>query len=125
MTVSRKSPARRTGYCFEIPTAQAARSGLATEPRSDRIPVLLLVIPTEVMKTITVKADASFDSTLTKLAKRLRTTKSGVIRAAVLNYKNHIEREVLRQRIREASLKTQRQAKQAASDFDSADADGL
>lgn len=77
------------------------------------------------MKTITVKADASFDSTLTKLAKRLRTTKSGVIRAAVFNYKNHIEREALRQRIREVSLKTQRQAKQAASDFDSADADGL
>ena len=77
------------------------------------------------MKTITVKADASFDAALTKLAKRLRTTKSGVIRAAVLNYKDHIERELLRQRIREASLKTRRQAKQAAADFDAADADGI
>ena len=77
------------------------------------------------MKTITVKADARFDSTLTKLAKRLKTTKSGVIRAAVLNYKDHIEREALRQRIRDASAKTRQQAKQGASDFDAASADGI
>ena len=77
------------------------------------------------MKTITVKADAKFDSTLTKLAKRLNTTKSSVIRAAVLNFKEHIEREALREQIRAASMKTRKQAKQAASDFDAADADGL
>lgn len=77
------------------------------------------------MKTITVKADARFDSTLTKLAKRLKTTKSGVIRAAVLNYKEHVDREALRQRIREASLKTRHQAKQAASQFDAANSDGI
>ena len=77
------------------------------------------------MKTITVKADARFDSTLTKLAKRLKTTKSSVIRAAVLNYKEHVEREALRQRIREASVKTRQQAKQAVSDFDAATADGI
>lgn len=77
------------------------------------------------MKTITVKADARFDSTLTKLAKRLKTTKSGVIRAAVFNYKEHVEREALRQRIREASLKTRHQAKQAASRFDAANSDGI
>lgn len=77
------------------------------------------------MKTITVKADARFDSTLTKLAKRLKTTKSGVIRAAVLNYKEHVEREALRQRIRQASLKTRHQATQAASHFDAANSDGV
>ena len=77
------------------------------------------------MKTITVKADARFDATLTKLAKRLKTTKSGVIRAAVLSFKEHIERETLRQRIRDASMKTRKQAKKAAAEFDAASADGL
>ena len=77
------------------------------------------------MKTVTVKADAKFDATLTKLARRLNTTKSGVIRAAVLNFKEHIEREALREQIRAASLKARKQAEQAASDFDAASADGL
>ena len=77
------------------------------------------------MKTITVKADDRFDSTLTKLAKSLKTTKSGVIRAAVLNYKKQLEREALRKRIRDSSIKTRIQAKQAARDFDAANADGL
>ncbi len=77
------------------------------------------------MKTITVKADDRFDSTLTKLAKSLKMTKSGVIRAAVLNYKKQLDRDALRRRIRDASLKTRIQAKQAAADFDSANADGL
>jgi predicted transcriptional regulator len=77
------------------------------------------------MKTITLKADARFDATLTRLAKHLKTTKSGVIRAAVLNFKEHIEREVLRQRIRNVSAKTRGQAKQTAADLDAANADGV
>jgi predicted transcriptional regulator len=77
------------------------------------------------MKTITVKADPGFDATLTRLAKRMNTTKSDVIRRAVINYKTHIEREALRQRIRDASLKTRKQAKQAASEFDAAISDGF
>ena len=77
------------------------------------------------MKTITLKADERFDSTLTKLAKSLKTTKSGVIRAAVLNYKKQLEREALGRRIRSVSLKTRIQAKQATADFDAANADGL
>ncbi|MDH3638131.1 MAG: ribbon-helix-helix protein, CopG family [Gammaproteobacteria bacterium] len=77
------------------------------------------------MKTITVKADDKFDSTLTKLAKSLKTTKSGVIRAAVLHYKQRLEREALRKRIRDASLKTRIQAKEAGINFDAANADGL
>jgi predicted transcriptional regulator len=72
-----------------------------------------------------VKADDNFDAALTRLAKRLKTTKSSVIRAAVLNYRDHIEREALRQRIREVSLKSRAQAKQAASDLDTASGDGL
>ena len=77
------------------------------------------------MKTITVKADDRFDATLTNLAKSLKTTKSGVIRAAVLNYKKQLEREALRQRLRDASLKTCIQAKQSGEDFEAANADGI
>jgi predicted transcriptional regulator len=77
------------------------------------------------MKTITVKADDRFDSTLTKLAKRLKTTKSNVIRSAVLNFKEHIEREELRQRLRDASMKTRKQAEKTASELDAANADGI
>ena len=77
------------------------------------------------MKTITLKADDKFDKTLTSLAKRTNTTKSGVIREAVLKYNKHIEREALRARLKTASLKTRRQAKQSARDFDVANDDGL
>jgi predicted transcriptional regulator len=77
------------------------------------------------MKTITIKADDKFDSALTKLAKKLETTKSGVIRAAVLHYKAQMEREALRQRMRDASLKTRLQSKRVVTDLDDANADGI
>ena len=77
------------------------------------------------MKTITVKADAAFDALLTGLARRLNTTKSGVIRDAVRSYQQQLDHEALRRRIRAASLKTRKQAARAAEDFDAASADGL
>ena len=77
------------------------------------------------MKTITVRADREFDVLLTRLARRLNTTRSGVIRDAVRSYQRQLEREELRQRLREASLKTRAQAAQAADDFEAASADGL
>lgn len=77
------------------------------------------------MKTITLKADADFDLRLTRLAERLDTTKSAVIREAVGSYERQVEREELARRIREASLKTRAEAERASSDFDAANADGL
>ncbi len=77
------------------------------------------------MKTITVKADPEFDALLTRLARRMNTTRSGVIRDAVRNYLRQVERDALRQRVRDASIKTRGQAVQAAEDFGAADADGL
>ncbi|MEA2078832.1 MAG: CopG family transcriptional regulator [Pseudomonadota bacterium] len=77
------------------------------------------------MKTITVKADQEFDALLTRLARRMKTTRSGVIRDAVRSYQRQLEREALRQRLREVSLKTRDQSVQAAEDFDAANADGL
>jgi len=77
------------------------------------------------MKTITVKADREFDALLNRLARRMKTTRSGLIRDAVRSYQHHIEREELRRRLRAASLKTRAQAAQAGEDFNAANADGL
>ena len=77
------------------------------------------------MKTVTIKADAEFDALLNRLARRMSTTKSRIIRDAVRNYQQHLDREALRQQVRIASLKTRKQARDAASDFDDVNADGL
>lgn len=77
------------------------------------------------MKTITLKADEDFDLRLTRLAERLDTTKSAVIREAVGSYERQVEREELARRIREASLKTREDARRTANDWDDTIADGL
>ncbi len=77
------------------------------------------------MKTITLKADEDFDRVLTGLAHRTHTSKSGLIRAAVVHYRDFLEREELQSRIRAASLKTRQQALTACEDMADADADGL
>jgi predicted transcriptional regulator len=77
------------------------------------------------MKTVTVKADAEFDSLLTSLARRMNTTKSRIIRDAVRNYHQFIDREELKKKIQSASLKTRAQARQLSKDLDAADSDGL
>ena len=77
------------------------------------------------MKTVTIKADADFDALLNRLARRMGTTRSRVIRDAVRNYQQHLDREALRQHMRTASLKTRKQALDASADFDAANVDGL
>jgi predicted transcriptional regulator len=77
------------------------------------------------MKTVTIKADAEFDALLNRLARRMGTTRSRVIRDAVRNYQQHLDREALRQQLRTASLKTRKQALDASADFDAANVDGL
>ena len=90
--------------------------------------ILNPVLPNQVyrnMKTVTIKADAEFDALLSRLARRMSTTKSRVIRDAVRNYQQHLDREALRQQMRNASIKTRNQALDASDDFDAANADGL
>jgi predicted transcriptional regulator len=77
------------------------------------------------MKTITVRADLEFDALLTQLARRMKTTRSCVIRDAVRRYQWELERDALRRQLRNASMKTRAQAERAADDFDAASADGL
>jgi predicted transcriptional regulator len=78
-----------------------------------------------IMKTVTIKADAEFDALLSRLAGRLSTTRSRVIRDAVKNYQQYLDREELRQKIRAASLKTRAQALDESAEFDIVNADGL
>ena len=77
------------------------------------------------MKTVTIKADDDFDALLTGLAGRLNTTKSRVIRDAVRNYLQFLDREALKKQMHEASLKTRQQSLDSAEDLGAADSDGL
>jgi predicted transcriptional regulator len=77
------------------------------------------------MKTVTIKADPEFDALLNRLARRMSTTRSRIIRDAVRNYQQQLDREALRQRMRSASLKTRKLALDTSADFDAANADGL
>ena len=78
-----------------------------------------------IMKTVTIKADAEFDALLNRLAGRLSTTKSRVIRDAVRCYQQYLDREELRQKIKSASLKTRKQALEVSAEFDVTNVDGL
>jgi predicted transcriptional regulator len=78
-----------------------------------------------IMKTVTIKADAEFDALLNRLAGRLSTTRSRIIRDAVRNYQQYLDREELRQKIKSASLKTRKQALEVSAEFDLSNADGL
>lgn len=78
-----------------------------------------------IMKTVTIKADAEFDALLGLLAGRLGVTRSRVIRDAVRNYQQHLDREELRNRIRSASFKTRKQTLDTLAELDAANADGL
>ena len=77
------------------------------------------------MKTITLKADEDFDQTLTQLAGLLSTSKSAVIREAVGAYKKHLDREALREKIRDVSLRARESTLEAIEDWDDTVGDGL
>jgi predicted transcriptional regulator len=77
------------------------------------------------MKTITLKADDDFDDLLSRLAAKLNTTRSAVIREAVQSYERQLERDALRRQLREASRRTRSQATTVQQELDSAIGDGL
>jgi len=77
------------------------------------------------MKTISLKADDDFDSLLKTLANQEHTSKSAVIREAVVRYGDWLERERLRKKLLDASLKTRGQHEDLMRDMSSADSDGI
>jgi len=77
------------------------------------------------MKTITLKADNEFNDLLNQLTLKLHINRSDVIRKAVRLFSERLDKDMLRQKIKSASLKTRAQAMQANDDFESANNDGI
>ena len=77
------------------------------------------------MKTVTLKVDENFYDRLDRLAKHLHLSKSEVIRRSVTVYEAAIERERIRKRFKEASMKVRGANDEIIRDFEAAVADGL
>ena len=77
------------------------------------------------MHTITLKSDDIFYSTLEDMVKTLNTTKSDLIRKAVIYYKGAIEKEKLKEQIKNASFKVREDSLKISHEFDSSINDGL
>jgi hypothetical protein len=77
------------------------------------------------MHTITLKSDDMFYDTLNDMVKSLKTTKSELIRRAVIHYKSVLEKEKLKAQIKQASLKTRDESLKISQEFDNTINDGL
>ena len=77
------------------------------------------------MHTITLKSDDKFYNTLEEMVKSLNTTKSNLIRKAVVYYKDALEKERLKEQIKNASFKVREESLKISQEFDTTINDGL
>lgn len=77
------------------------------------------------MHTITLKTDDNFFAMLNEMVKNLGTSRSELIRNAVINYKETLEQEKLKMQIQKASMKTRESSLKAAIEFEETLKDGL
>ncbi len=77
------------------------------------------------MHTITLKSDDTFYDTLEDMVKILQTTKSDLIRKAVIYYKNALEKEKLKEQIKNASFKVKEESLKISQEFEDTLNDGL
>ncbi len=77
------------------------------------------------MPTITLKSDDNFYNTLEDMVKTLHTTKSDLIRKAVVYYKDALEKERLKEQIKNASYKVRDESLKISQEFDQTLSDGL
>ena len=77
------------------------------------------------MHTITLKSDDTFYDTLEDMVKILQTTKSDLIRKAVIYYKNALEKEKLKEQIKNASFKVREESLKISQEFEDTLNDGL
>jgi hypothetical protein len=75
--------------------------------------------------TITLKSDDTFYNTLEDMVKTLHTTKSDLIRKAVIYYKDALEKERLKEQIKNASFKVREESLKTSNEFESTLNDGL
>ena len=77
------------------------------------------------MHTITLKSDNNFLAMLNEMVKSLDTTKSDLIRKAVIHYRGVLEKEKLKQQIKKASMRTREESLRLSQEFDNTIDDGL
>ncbi len=77
------------------------------------------------MHTITLKSDDTFYNTLEDMVKTLNTTKSDLIRKAVIYYKDALEKERLKEQIKNASFKVRVESLKTSQEFEDTLNDGL
>ncbi|HHD81450.1 MAG TPA: DNA-binding protein [Campylobacterales bacterium] len=77
------------------------------------------------MHTITLKSDNDFFIMLNEMVNSLETTKSDLIRKAVIHYRSVLEREKLKKQIKKASMKTREESLRLSKEFDNTLDDGL
>lgn len=77
------------------------------------------------MKTITIKSDENFYALLGDMTKKLKTTKSDIIRKAVVMYNEQIERERLKKQFKKASQKVKEHSLKLAKETEETVFDGM
>ena len=77
------------------------------------------------MHTITLKSDDNFYNTLNDMVKTLKTTKSDLIRRAVIYYKDVLEKEKLKSQMKQASLKVRNESLKISQEFENSLNDGI
>ncbi|NEW60494.1 DNA-binding protein [Sulfurovum sp. bin170] len=77
------------------------------------------------MHTITLKSDSDFFIMLNEMVKSLNTTRSDLIRRAVVHYRDTLEREKLKIQIKKASMRTRDESLKVSKEFDTIIYDGL
>ncbi|HHE06013.1 MAG TPA: ribbon-helix-helix protein, CopG family [Epsilonproteobacteria bacterium] len=77
------------------------------------------------MKTITLKTDDIFFEKVSDLAKHLHLSKSELIRRAVAEYEEVMQRKEMKEQMRKASLRVRQSNRSINDAFDTTLADGL
>ncbi len=77
------------------------------------------------MHTITLKSDDTFYNTLEDMVQKLQTTKSDLIRKAVVYYKDALEKERLKEQIKNASFQVREANLKISQEFEHTLNDGL
>ena len=77
------------------------------------------------MKTITLKTDDNFFEKVSNLAKHLQLSKSELIRRAVAEYAEVMQRRGMKEQMRQASIRVRKINRVINNEFDDSLADGL
>ena len=75
--------------------------------------------------TITLKSDNNFFIMLNEMVKSLNTTRSDLIRKAVLHYRSVLEKEKLKAQIKKSSMLVREESLKISKEFDGINNDGL